>query len=284
MGIQRLNTFIMNKCHSSIQHIHFKDLKGYKIAVDVSMFLYKFKKSNSLIKQMYKLCSLFRRYKIHPIFVFDGKPPDDKLEVINKRKERKKELISKRLILEEMLAKLNNDIISCKLAKLIKSLQKQSIFITREDIKQVKQLLDLYGMIWMNSDEEADTLCAYLCKNNYVDAVMSDDTDMIAFGCKKVLRCIDIYKKTMMLYDVNSILETLQIDENIFRKLCSISKNDIYNGTLFPDTYNEFKNNADELQHNIDIFNISNLHYEIPEIKNKFYQKHDVIHYINSII
>ena len=33
---------------------------------------------------------------------------------------------------------------------------------------------------------EADAQLAYLSINNYVDVVFSEDSDMLAFGCKKV--------------------------------------------------------------------------------------------------
>ena len=32
----------------------------------------------SLIEKFYLMCSIFKNYNIIPLFVFDGKPPDEK--------------------------------------------------------------------------------------------------------------------------------------------------------------------------------------------------------------
>jgi 5'-3' exonuclease len=62
------------------------ELSGKTIAVDISIYLYKFSTDNSLIENMYLMMSIFRHYKIIPIFIFDGKPPDEKKELLEKRK------------------------------------------------------------------------------------------------------------------------------------------------------------------------------------------------------
>ena len=91
MGIKFLNKYIRTYCANSIKKIHFGELQWKKIAVDVSIYLYKFKSDQSLMEQMYLMINLFRFYNIIPIFVFDGKPPDEKKELIQQRKELRKE-------------------------------------------------------------------------------------------------------------------------------------------------------------------------------------------------
>ena len=49
------------------------------------------KSEKALMEQMYLMINLFRFYNIIPIFVFDGKPPEEKRELINQRKEMRKE-------------------------------------------------------------------------------------------------------------------------------------------------------------------------------------------------
>src|SRR5699024_5812268 len=59
---------------------------------------------------------------------------------------------------------------------------------SKEDIKEVKILLDLMGVPYIDSPGEADVVCAWLCarRNNkgkyYADGVASDDSDMLALG------------------------------------------------------------------------------------------------------
>jgi 5'-3' exonuclease len=67
------------------------DLSGKRIAVDISIYLYKYEAENALLENMYVMLSIFRYYNIIPIFIFDGKPPPEKKALLLKRKEDKQE-------------------------------------------------------------------------------------------------------------------------------------------------------------------------------------------------
>lgn len=58
----------------------------------------------------------------------------------------------------------------------------------RNKFEQIKQLLILFGLPWVEAPGEAEAQCAFLEKNNLVDAVITDDSDVLLFGAKKVLR------------------------------------------------------------------------------------------------
>ena len=53
------------------------------------------------------MCSLFKRYNIAPIFIFDGKPPESKKDELTKRKEKRDECLKK---YEELKKKCGNNI------------------------------------------------------------------------------------------------------------------------------------------------------------------------------
>lgn len=78
MGIRYLNGWLKNECKEAISEIHFSELKYKKIAIDTSIYMYKFMGENNLLENMYLLISLLRFYHIVPLFIFDGKPPDEK--------------------------------------------------------------------------------------------------------------------------------------------------------------------------------------------------------------
>lgn len=78
MGIKYLNGFLRENSPNSIKCINMADLSGKKLAVDISIYMYKFEGDNSLIENMYLMLSIFRYYNITPIFIFDGKPPAEK--------------------------------------------------------------------------------------------------------------------------------------------------------------------------------------------------------------
>ena len=85
MGVRLLQTFLDSLKNENVKQIHLRELNGKKIAVDISIYLYRFKTTNQLLENIYLMCSIFRYYNIHPIFVFDGKPDEYKREILEKR-------------------------------------------------------------------------------------------------------------------------------------------------------------------------------------------------------
>ena len=91
MGIKNLNSYFRNECSSySINQKHLSVYRHKKFVIDTSIYLYRFLSENALIENMYLLISIFKYYNITPIFIFDGKPPQKKLELLKKRKIQKK--------------------------------------------------------------------------------------------------------------------------------------------------------------------------------------------------
>ena len=79
MGIKHLNSYIKsNASKNAIREIKFSELCGKVIVVDTSIYLYRFLAEGALLENIYTMLSLFRYYKIIPIFVFDGKAPAEK--------------------------------------------------------------------------------------------------------------------------------------------------------------------------------------------------------------
>lgn len=79
MGIKYLNKFLReNVSKHAIKCIPIRELSGKKIAIDISIYMFKFLGDNSLVESMYIMLALFRHHQITPIFVFDGKPPAEK--------------------------------------------------------------------------------------------------------------------------------------------------------------------------------------------------------------
>ena len=91
MGIRYLNRFLKDNASPSIKLCKLADLSGKKIAVDISIYMYRYASENNLIENIYLMLSIFRHYNIIPIFIFDGKPPPEKKDLLIKRKEDKHE-------------------------------------------------------------------------------------------------------------------------------------------------------------------------------------------------
>ena len=78
MGPRGLNKFLRSHNPSGIRQIGLNQLAGKKIVIDVSIYLYRFNVNNELFENFYNMLILFKKYKIIPLFVFDGKPPTEK--------------------------------------------------------------------------------------------------------------------------------------------------------------------------------------------------------------
>ena len=225
MGIKLLSTLLKSQCADIVQKKHLSQLYGKKICIDISIYLYRFKTQDALIEKFYLMCSLFKHYNIKPIFVFDGKPPPEKRETLENRRKSKKEAWKQ---YENLLEYYGNHRTKEQDDKLFQ-LKRKAVKITREDINNIKELLDAYGMMYIKAHGEADRLCASLVLKKKVFAVLTEDMDLFALGCSNVLRYISLTNHTCMLYNLKKILTKLSININDFRVLCVLSGNDYYN-------------------------------------------------------
>jgi 5'-3' exonuclease len=105
-------------------------------------------------------------------------------------------------------------------------LKKQFIRIKDHDIRNVKDLMDSYGVNYFDSHTEADVLCAYLVKIGKADICMSDDMDMFLYGCPFVLRHFSLMNHTVILYDTKKILEELNMTDRHFCEIMVLSGTD----------------------------------------------------------
>ena len=254
MGIRALNKFLQAKCRSSIKSIPLSELSGKKIAVDISIYLYKYISENALLENLYLMISLFREHNIIPIFIFDGKPPTEKNDTIASRKKNKtdarEEYYRLKLLIESMKsekdvdadadadadvdvdADTNLDAESKRqkeiekeneindITQSMEQLKKKFISIKYDDIQNVKTLLQAYGMTYFEAPGEADILCAKLVTNNIVYACLSEDTDMFVYGCGRVLRYLSLTLSNVVIYDLNHILKTLNVTIDEFKRIC----------------------------------------------------------------
>ena len=227
MGIQYLNNYIRNnvKPHSIVK-TSFKELENKVVVIDTSIYLYRFLSENTLLENMYLMISLFKYYKIIPIFVFDGKPPNEKLEIIQKRSndklfaENKHNALEKELLNTSDVSK-KNDIIEC-----INSLKKKFIRLKRADIINVRNLFDAFGVYYIDAIGEADELCAKLVIKKYAYACLSEDMDLFLYGCPRVLRYLSLANQTLIVYHLDKILCDLNLSFKEFKEICVLSGTD----------------------------------------------------------
>ena len=234
MGVRMLNRYLKEFSADALKNMTMNDLKGRKIAIDISIFLYQFKGSNKLLENMYKMIMLFRDYHVTPVFVFDGAPPDEKLNILEERDAGKKRAKEKCQILENQLQNNSelNDYQRKELEEKLSLEKKKCLHITNANIRDVKTLIDVLGVTYLEADGEADDLCAMLVKKKLVWACMTEDMDMFVYGVPRVLRNFDLEKGTMTLYSMYDILSNLKMTQAEFRDICLLSGTD-YNRSRF---------------------------------------------------
>ena len=230
MGIKNLNRFFIDNC--SEHAIHTRPLsffKGKTIAIDASIYMYKYRVDNRLIENMYLLISILLKYEILPIFVFDGKPPPEKLELIQQRNILKKEAKLKYNQFQNELESNKDTLLSKDKKTIIEEmdkLKKQFIRINETDIIQVKQLITASGIPFIDALGEADQLCVSLVKTGKAWACLSDDMDMFVYGCDRVMRYISLMQHTVLLYDLKLILTELNLSMKLFKEILVLSGTD----------------------------------------------------------
>jgi len=141
---------------------------------------------------------------------------------------------------------------------------KRCVTISNQQMNQCRELLLLMGIPYVDAPQEADSQLSYLCKNNMVYAVLTEDMDILTFGSPSIIR--NIFSKTPPIQiELNNILDKLNISYEQFIELCILFGCDYcthlnnINFTIIFNTFIKYKN-IDETLDNLRL----NGHY-IPE-------------------
>jgi len=233
MGVRYLNKYFREECKNcdAIKIIYMRQLSGKKIAVDISIYLYKFASENKLIENIYLMLSIFRHYNIIPLFVFDGKPPAEKKELLQYRLAEKK-LAEKEFNTLKTNLEYNSNMDENEKHEIMNKmdiLKKKFIYISKSQIDEIKNLIIACGMTYCDAPNEADELCAMLTVKGIVWGCLSEDMDMFIYGCPRVLRYLSLLNHTFVLYDTKQILNRLKIKQDELREICVISGTDYNN-------------------------------------------------------
>ena len=213
MGIKSLTSLIKSKSPGAIETIALYTLKDKKVAIDTSIFLYKSlanvrsngeylrNKDGEVVSHIIGLFNKTIQYLslgIVPIYIFDGKPPIEKREILD---ERNKKATESKLLSEK----------SSTIEEKQKH-EKNSIRIKKHHIDDLKKLFTMMGVSYIHPDGEAEAYASELCRKGVVDYVVTEDMDTLVHGCPLMIRsCLD---KSIKRNDVVSVinLETILTD------------------------------------------------------------------------
>lgn len=227
MGIRNLNHYLRQNCPNSIKCINIAELSGKKIAVDISIYLYKYEAENALLENMYSMLSIFIYYNIIPIFIFDGKSPPEKKALLKKRRECRELAQEEYDKLKTELELVEDEIIEKqRIISSMEKLKKQMVKIDNTKIEKVKALIRAYGATYFDAPGEADEVCALLVIKQKVWACLSEDMDLFVYGCSRVLRYFSLISHTVVLYHSKGIYKELKMTHTEFNEICVLSGTD----------------------------------------------------------
>jgi len=226
MGVKCLNRYLTQQCQkSSIVKQHISCLNGKTIVIDTSIYLYKYRSQDSLHESFYNMISLLRKYDITPFFVFDGKPPPEKMDALKERKMLKLDAENEYNVLQKSLETIEDNELKETILSEMEVLKRQFVRISDRHVKSVKKIMDAYGIRYYDAYGEADLTCAYLCKEKCYGC-MSDDMDMFVYGCNVVIRHLSLINETVLIYYMDNILSDLNMRHSMFKQISVLSGTD----------------------------------------------------------
>jgi len=228
MGIPNLNRYLQTNCAQSIQRVKLSDLSGKRIVIDVSIYLYRFEADDALLENMYLMLAILGNYNITPIFIFDGKAPPEKKELLIKRKEAREQAQEEYDSFKHELDAASDTDANKKqeLVAKMEKLKPQMVKITADKIRTVKRLIAAFGEMYCDALGEADEMCARLVLSGNAWACLSEDMDLFVYGTTRVLRYFSLIAHTAVLYNTNEIFGELKMTQKEFREVCVLSGTD----------------------------------------------------------
>ena len=255
MGIKNLTNVIKKNSINSIEHIKLNKLYGKTLSIDTSIFLYKYLYNDydylyCFMKQILKLL----KNGIIPFYVFDGKPPKEKNELLNERKT-KKQLIKVKIKLLKKIKDDNNKIINGEdinnnidhieysnitdevkktiykelldkhkdnidIDKELNKHNKKLIYVTDKHINNLIDMLNILGIPYLRTDNEAEIVCAQLNRHNIVNGCITEDSDYLTNGGNYQIRNFNLNNNNIILYKYHEVLKDLKLTSDQFIDLC----------------------------------------------------------------
>lgn len=252
-----------------------------RVCVDASEFIYRslIKQGNNHVSGCLNLLEKLFRFKILPLFVFDGTPPAEKQFVTDERRksrarahEKLTKLTEDTKVLQKVYDTISTD--SSAIGSLSSSLteedyntliatqsehgneknegieeakeheeieknikakltvhmtaiaesaekeRRKTVALSDKQIRDIMALLDMFAIPYMALDTEADVVCAKLVKYGFVDYCISNDVDLLAFGCTKIIRNLKFRDDEIEIFEHAQIINDMDLTHAQFIDLC----------------------------------------------------------------
>ena len=227
MGVRGLTGWIQWAAPTSInRHPDWSEWRGKRIGIDILGFLYKTKAhKQSVFLYLARMIAAYRKNDITPVAIYDGRPPDEKREALKQRSALRQGSEEKKKILEKDLETVPmTDSQKAVLETELQILNNNTSYLTSEERDLTKQFFYACGVMFLNASGEADNVLAYFSKRGYIDAVVSNDLDLLARGVETLLvpeaYALPGDSSGWLQYSLSGLLRTVEFDYDQFVEMC----------------------------------------------------------------
>ena len=297
MGIKDINKIIGKYANL----VPLKNYQDKKIGIDARNWMYRFLRSPAycgheypILKGFVNQINQFAKYNITPVYVFDGKASEEKMDTLQKRKDQQNSVKDKIELLKQEIERRNESLSTKKsddydsddidldngevdvdnnneidvnekgdvidlsqiidgvdendvditnitigengrvvvsdlsemtledLKQKIESLTVQTLVPTYKDAKMCKKLFTYTNIRYIHANGEADEILAILEHHKIIDAVLSADMDLLAYGTTCLLSDLKSSKEGPMCkeYKLENILTNMNWTLDQFVEFC----------------------------------------------------------------
>ena len=221
------------------------------------------------LNAMITLISCLKRNRVHAVMVFDGVAPEEKQKERQERKEKKEKLEHKIDSLEQALTVFEisgdvNDLLKEFMAKrdttstkrrlllktcstdkeepkpnfttdeardAIDKIKKQNVKLSSDHFALAKRVFDLLGIPYIQAPGEGESLCSDLCRRGEVKAVLTEDSDVLAYGSPMLLTKLNTSDDTCVLLRFDDVIDGMGLTQDEFLDFCIMCSCD-YNSNI----------------------------------------------------
>jgi len=246
MGIKGLNQ-LLKSLGITPRRIPFSNYRGKRMAIDALYHIYAFHARGTFYDSLLEFMLCIVSNGIKPVFVFDGKCPDEKLPERELRRKKREALYLKIERLQSFLDNYNaTGIVSEEFRTFVCERncdevdpKKINSYILRSQIhlrkptdvhfKCMRELAEAFGLPVITADGEAEVACAKMCRDGLVDAVYTRDTDALA--CLSPETVVGRDSTNFFVVQLNDLLRKLSVNSFSFVDLCILCGTD-FNPTI----------------------------------------------------
>ncbi|TPX69632.1 hypothetical protein SpCBS45565_g02268 [Spizellomyces sp. 'palustris'] len=129
---------------------------------------------------------------------------------------------------DDVARRLENEMISLNKQK--RKEEASAVDIETQLIREIQELLRIFGLPYIAAPMEAESQCAWLVQNSLVDGIVTDDSDVFLFGGTMIYKNMFNQQKYVEEYTMNRLEETMLLTREKLVQLAYLLGSDYTEG------------------------------------------------------